>query len=75
MEHEHEPDFPWMPYARRLQIQHWAYDSYNEPEVIAITSFSRSFALGDVVMSYGHYWITFAMKPVDPEYDDKDETL
>ncbi|KAG9124509.1 hypothetical protein FRC07_011347 [Ceratobasidium sp. 392] len=72
MEHEHEPDFPWMPYARRLQIQHWAYDSYNEPEVIAITSFSGSFALGDVVMSYGHYWITFAMKPVDPEYDDED---
>ncbi|KAG8746234.1 hypothetical protein FRC12_014344 [Ceratobasidium sp. 428] len=67
VEHEHEPDFPWMRVARRLEIQHWAYNVYDEPKIVSLTSFSGSFALGDIVMSYAHYWITFA---VDPEFED-----
>ncbi|KAG8724749.1 hypothetical protein FRC09_014814 [Ceratobasidium sp. 395] len=70
VEHGHEPDFPWMRVARRLEIQHWAYNVYNEPEIVSLTSFSGLFALGDIVMSYGHYWMTFAVKPVDPEFEE-----
>ncbi|QRV84956.1 hypothetical protein RhiJN_12972 [Ceratobasidium sp. AG-Ba] len=70
VEHEHNPDFPWVRFAHRLEVQHWVYNSYNAPEVVDVTSFSGSFALGDIEMIYGHYWITFGMKPINPEFDD-----
>ncbi|KAG9126247.1 hypothetical protein FRC07_004272 [Ceratobasidium sp. 392] len=72
VEHDREPDFPWMQLACQLEIQHWSYGSYDEPEAVCVTYFSGSFALGDIEMSYGHYWITLGMKLVDPEFDDND---
>ncbi|KAG8796204.1 hypothetical protein FRC12_003169 [Ceratobasidium sp. 428] len=53
--------------ANRLEVQSWAYDELEPPEVVGIDAFTGAFALGNIELNIGHYWLTFAMKPVEPE--------
>ncbi|EUC60787.1 transposase family Tnp2 protein, partial [Rhizoctonia solani AG-3 Rhs1AP] len=57
----------------RLEIAAWIFEELDEPEVINITRFSGVFALSDIEMSTGHYWLTFAMQPTEPDMLDDEE--
>ncbi|KAG8696181.1 hypothetical protein FRC08_007312 [Ceratobasidium sp. 394] len=60
-------EFPWDRLAHRLEVQSWAFGELEDPEIVSVDAFTGVFALGDIELSYGHYWVTFAMKPVEPE--------
>jgi hypothetical protein len=47
-----------------LEVESWLFDELDEPEAVGIDAFSGVFALSDIQMSSGHYWLTFAMRPV-----------
>jgi hypothetical protein len=42
----------------QLGVGHWAHKSLSEPEVIEIARFSGIFALFEISLSYGQYWVT-----------------
>ncbi|KDN40631.1 hypothetical protein RSAG8_07960, partial [Rhizoctonia solani AG-8 WAC10335] len=54
-------------WGAHLEIAAWMFEELGEAEVINITRFSGAFALSDIQMSTGHYWLTFAMQPIEPE--------
>ncbi|QRW10485.1 Transposase family Tnp2 protein [Ceratobasidium sp. AG-Ba] len=58
---------PWDEYVDRLEVQSWAYDELEPPKVVGVNVFTGVFALGDIELNFGRYWLTFAMKPVEPE--------
>ena len=45
----------------RLGIDAWAFDQLSPVEAVRADQFSGVFALSDIEMTYGHYWLTFAM--------------
>jgi hypothetical protein len=51
----------------------WAFDELSEPIFITVDQFSGIFALMDITMSYGRYWVTQALDNVQPEFDDPPE--
>ncbi|KDN34320.1 hypothetical protein RSAG8_12585, partial [Rhizoctonia solani AG-8 WAC10335] len=66
-----QPGFPWDEWGARLEIAAWMFGELDEPEAIDITQFSGAFALSDIQMNTGHYWLTFAMQPTEPAmFDD-----
>jgi hypothetical protein len=40
------------------------YNELGNPEVVSINAFSGVFAMTDIIMSTGHYWVTRAMHNV-----------
>jgi hypothetical protein len=50
----------------------WAYEELSELIPITVDQFSGVFALVDINMSYGHYWVTQAMDNIQPELDNED---
>jgi hypothetical protein len=48
----------------------WAFEELSEPITITVDQFSGIFALVDIAMSYGRYWVTQALDNVQPELDD-----
>ena len=53
----------------------WAYGELGELIAIQVHRFSGTFALFDVEMSYGRYWVTVALDSISPERDDVDDDL
>jgi hypothetical protein len=51
----------------------WDFDELSEPNAITVDQFSGIFALVDITMSYGRYWITQVLDNVQPELDDPQE--
>ncbi|KAG8695515.1 hypothetical protein FRC08_007730 [Ceratobasidium sp. 394] len=70
---EREPEFPWDAWAGRLGVSSWVYEGLGGLEAIPVRRFSGVFALFNVPMSYGHYWVTVALDSVSPEQDEFDE--
>ncbi|QRV83198.1 Transposase family tnp2 [Ceratobasidium sp. AG-Ba] len=64
---QRRPIFPWHHWEFRLGIDAWAYDELGPLEVVRAEDFTGVFALSDIEMSYGHYWLTFAMVHTEPE--------
>ncbi|QRV95272.1 Transposase family Tnp2 protein [Ceratobasidium sp. AG-Ba] len=58
---EQRPVFPWSFWENQLGIDAWAYGELAPFEVVRASDFSGVFALSDIDLTYGHYWITFAM--------------
>jgi hypothetical protein len=50
----------------------WAYEELSDPVAITVDWFSGVFALVDINMSYGHYWVMQAMDNVQPELDNEE---
>lgn len=48
----------------RLEVESWAFGDLEDPEAIGVEAFSGVHAVSDIDMPSGHYWLTFAMKPV-----------
>lgn len=46
-----------------LQVQSWAFEELEDPEVVGVDVLTSVFMPSDIEMSYGRYWITVAMKP------------
>ncbi|CEL56451.1 pleckstrin homology-like domain, family B, member 1 [Rhizoctonia solani AG-1 IB] len=69
----HKPGFPWDNWGDQLEIAAWQFAELDEPEVINVTQFSGTFALSDIEMETGHYWLTFAMYPTEPELFENGE--
>lgn len=68
----------WLAYsldnrAGHLGVSSWEYGALGDLLVIPATRFSGAFALFDVPMSYGRYWVTVALDSVSPERDVDDE--
>ncbi|KAG8760787.1 hypothetical protein FRC12_009501, partial [Ceratobasidium sp. 428] len=59
--------FPWDTIHDELEVQLWAYNELEEPEVVSVDTLTGVFVLGDIEMSYGRYWLTFGIKPIEPE--------
>lgn len=68
----------WISYlsdcrAGHLGVSSWEYGVLGELIAIPATRFLGVFALFDVPMSYGRYWVTVALDSVSPERDVDDE--
>lgn len=53
-----------------MGVSSWEHAALGELVAIPATRFSGAFALFDVPMSYGRYWVTIALDSVSPEQDD-----
>ncbi|KAG9119634.1 hypothetical protein FRC07_005262 [Ceratobasidium sp. 392] len=70
-----QPQFPWDAWAGNLGTASWEYDELGEVEAISSSRFSGVFALFDLPMSYGRYWVTVALDSVslEPPQDNEDD--
>ncbi|EUC67692.1 transposase family Tnp2 protein, partial [Rhizoctonia solani AG-3 Rhs1AP] len=59
--------FPWTHWNEILAIDAWEYDRLAALEVVPPTAFTGVFALSDLTMPNGHFWITIAMINTRPE--------
>ncbi|KAG9077295.1 hypothetical protein FS749_010833 [Ceratobasidium sp. UAMH 11750] len=64
---DHEPVFPWNHWADALGINAWEFDQLDPAKAVPADAFTGVFALSDVELEAGHYWITFAMINTEPE--------
>ncbi|KAG9125358.1 hypothetical protein FRC07_007906 [Ceratobasidium sp. 392] len=64
---QQQPIFPWSNWADHLGIAAWEYDELEPPEAVCASALNGVLALSDIEMTYGHYWITFAMVHTEPE--------
>ncbi|KAG8739540.1 hypothetical protein FRC12_016275 [Ceratobasidium sp. 428] len=67
MEPAARPIFPWSHRAEELGIQSWEFEELGPVEVFPATAFTGVFALSDIEMENGHYWLSFAMINTMPE--------
>ncbi|QRV78265.1 Transposase family tnp2 [Ceratobasidium sp. AG-Ba] len=67
------PQFPWDNWAGHLGTASWEFGELGEPMLIHANRFSGIFALFEVPMSYGRYWVTVALDSVTPERDPDDD--
>ncbi|QRV73450.1 Transposase family tnp2 [Ceratobasidium sp. AG-Ba] len=70
-----KPRFPWDAWAASLGTASWEYAGLGEIKAISSTRFSGVFALFDIPMSYGRYWVTVALDSVSLEqhWNNEDE--
>jgi hypothetical protein len=47
-----------------LAYASWAFEEFEEPEIVSLDSITGTFALEDIELTYGHYWVTVAMDRV-----------
>ncbi|CAE6472201.1 unnamed protein product [Rhizoctonia solani] len=69
-----EPAFPWNHWNEILGIDAWLYNQLAPLEAVPPTVFTGVFALSDLEMTDGHFWITIAMintRPEDLAEDDQ----
>ncbi|QRW24340.1 Transposase family Tnp2 protein [Rhizoctonia solani] len=67
------PAFPWNHWDHILGIGAWVYQELQPVEAVPASAFTGLFALSDIEMSYGHYWLTFSMITTRPnDLRDKD---
>ncbi|QRW12956.1 hypothetical protein RhiLY_11955 [Ceratobasidium sp. AG-Ba] len=66
------PQFPWDNWAGHLGTTSWEFGELGEPMLVHANRFSGTFALFEVSMSYGRYWVTVALDSVTPERDPDD---
>lgn len=52
-----------------MGVASWEYGELEEVVAIPATCFSGAFALFDVSMSNGRYWITVALDTITPEHN------
>ncbi|KAF8596318.1 hypothetical protein BDV93DRAFT_67352 [Ceratobasidium sp. AG-I] len=64
---ERQPVFPWDEWAEFLGINAWAFEQFQPIEAVPLNIFTGVFALSDIEMTYGHYWLTFEMINTNPE--------
>ncbi|QRW12224.1 Transposase family Tnp2 protein [Ceratobasidium sp. AG-Ba] len=64
--------FPWDNWAGHLGTTSWEFGELGEPMLVHANCFSGTFALFEVSMSYGRYWVTVALDSVTPERDPDD---
>ncbi|EUC53635.1 transposase family Tnp2 protein, partial [Rhizoctonia solani AG-3 Rhs1AP] len=62
-----EPAFPWNHWNEILGIDAWKYDRLAPLEAVPPTVFTGVFALSDLTMPNGHFWVTIAMINTRPE--------
>ncbi|KAG8688983.1 hypothetical protein FRC09_012631 [Ceratobasidium sp. 395] len=67
MEPAARPIFPWSHRAEELGIHSWEFKELGPMEVVPATAFTGVFALSDIEMENGHYWLSFAMINTTPE--------
>ncbi|KEP45483.1 transposase family Tnp2 protein, partial [Rhizoctonia solani 123E] len=60
-DNSYEIAFPWTHWNEILAIDAWEYDRLAALEVVPPTAFTGVFALSDLTMPNGHFWITIAM--------------
>ncbi|EUC60381.1 transposase family Tnp2 protein [Rhizoctonia solani AG-3 Rhs1AP] len=58
---DEEPAFPWNHWNDTLGIDAWLYGRLARVEAVLPTIFTGVFALSDITMPDGHFWITIAM--------------
>ncbi|KAF8599161.1 hypothetical protein BDV93DRAFT_511869 [Ceratobasidium sp. AG-I] len=58
-----------------LGVSSWACGELGELTAIQVHCFSGTFALFDISMSYGRYWVTIALDSISPERDNIDDDL
>ncbi|CUA74695.1 hypothetical protein RSOLAG22IIIB_05664 [Rhizoctonia solani] len=68
-----EPAFPWNHWNETLGIDSWLHGQLTPVEAVLPTVFSGVFALSDIMMPDGHFWITIAMINTTPEDLAEDE--
>ncbi|KAG8707939.1 hypothetical protein FRC08_000208 [Ceratobasidium sp. 394] len=61
VEPDHELVFPWNHWANDLGIAAWEFDQLNPVEAMPAGTFTGVFALSNVELETGHYWITFVV--------------
>ncbi|KDN42383.1 hypothetical protein RSAG8_06874, partial [Rhizoctonia solani AG-8 WAC10335] len=62
-----EPAFPWNHWNNMLGIDAWEYGHLAPLEIVLPTAFTGVFALSDLTMTHGRFWITVAMLNTRPE--------
>ncbi|CAE6449656.1 unnamed protein product, partial [Rhizoctonia solani] len=67
---ERRPQFPWHHWRSRLGTESWVYQALDEPEATPLDRLVGVFALSDITMSTGRYWLTFSMDHTEPEPAD-----
>ncbi|QRV85804.1 Transposase family tnp2 [Ceratobasidium sp. AG-Ba] len=70
---QQRPILCWNHWEHRVQIYAWAYNQLDPPEVVRPNDFSGVFALSDIRLPYGHYWLTFSLIHTEPEDLNDDE--
>ncbi|CCO38035.1 hypothetical protein BN14_12198 [Rhizoctonia solani AG-1 IB] len=58
---DEQPVFPWNHWNNILGIGAWKYQEVHPINAVPATAFTSHFALSDIEMSYGHFWLTFSM--------------
>ncbi|QRW24949.1 Transposase family Tnp2 protein [Rhizoctonia solani] len=61
------PAFPWNHWDHILGIGAWEYQELQPVEAVPATAFTGLFALSNIEMSYGRFWLTFAMITTRPD--------
>ncbi|KDN33378.1 hypothetical protein RSAG8_13532, partial [Rhizoctonia solani AG-8 WAC10335] len=64
---DEELAFLWNHWNDILGIDAWEYGQLAPLEAVPPTAFTRVFALSDLTMTYGHFWIMVAMIKTRPE--------
>jgi hypothetical protein len=59
--------------ARHLGVSNWDYGKLGDMVAIPVRRLSGTFALFDVQMTYGRYWVVVALDSMSPERDYEDE--
>ncbi|KAF8595180.1 hypothetical protein BDV93DRAFT_481245 [Ceratobasidium sp. AG-I] len=72
---EIQPNFPWSAWQDHLGIAHWKFNTLAPSTSMPVANFAGVFALIDHQMSYGHYWVTVALKGLQEDFEDAQDGL
>ncbi|QRV84445.1 Transposase family Tnp2 protein [Ceratobasidium sp. AG-Ba] len=61
-----QPLFLWNYWGDFMGIHAWEFEHFGPLEAVHPDAFSGVFALSDIEMTYGHYWITYEMANTSP---------
>ncbi|KAB5590187.1 Protein CSF1 [Ceratobasidium theobromae] len=70
---EVEANFPWDAWAQNLCVASWAYGQLGDPIAIEVNHFSGAFALFDIPMRLGRYWVTVALDNIGLQQNEAEE--
>lgn len=59
--------------AGQFGVSSWAYSRLGGTVAISADRFSGNFALFDIPMSYGRYWVTVSLDNISPEREDDED--
>ncbi|KAG8721873.1 hypothetical protein FRC08_009396 [Ceratobasidium sp. 394] len=70
---EVDPHFPWNTWAQNLGVHSWVHGNLGELIAVSVDQLSGVFALFDIPMTDGRYWVTVALDSIGPEQEVDDE--